>query len=478
MKRLGIHSRLVLAAILLICATTLTLGIIGAKTIHQFVRSRFDERIEFLAKYLSLNAELGILIHETETLERLSRNLLEEQDVVRVQILDDGGEILADVSKSNRSPLQTVEMPVELKTSRYESLAFPTDSPQEVSVQIIGAVRVMYSREGIDGLLRTMAYRLLGVAAAISFVAVMIFYFLSRSLVAPVARIARAARSYASSSLETRPVPGNLPETRELTLAFNSMLDSIEWSNKALEEAYQEMIQQNTLAELGRFSMMVAHEFKNPLSIIKGSLNNLKKEHTVVLADNVMVRYMEEEIHRLNRLIEDFLMFSKPVNPVFRQTDLNETLSMCMQRFTVHAEALMIEILGDIPDEPCVANADRDLLIRVADNLIKNALESSGTETRVRVSAVFGEGVWELSIADQGIGIPEENMTRIFEPFFTTRSKGSGLGLAFASQVVKAHNGTIQARNLPDGGACFTLRLPVSEAFHEISNGEERRVLG
>jgi signal transduction histidine kinase len=111
------------------------------------------------------------------------------------------------------------------------------------------------------------------------------------------------------------------------------------------------------------------------------------------------------------------------------------------------------------------------------DNLIKNALESSEPETCVRVSAMIGEGIWELRIADQGIGIPEENMTRIFEPFFTTRSKGSGLGLAFVGQVVKAHNGTIQARNLPGGGACFTLRLPVSEALYETSRGEKRQAL-
>ena len=117
-----------LAAILLICATTLTLGIIGVKTIHQFARTRFDERIEFLAKYLAMNAEGGILMDLRENLELLSRNLLEEQDVVRVQILDESGEILADVSKSTRVPLQTIEVPVELKTSRYLSLAFPAYS--------------------------------------------------------------------------------------------------------------------------------------------------------------------------------------------------------------------------------------------------------------------------------------------------------------------------------------------------------------
>ena len=76
--------------------------------------------------------------------------------------------------------------------------------------------------------------------------------------------------------------PGGLPETRDLAVAFNSMLDSLKWNRDALEDAYQEIIQHATLAEMGKFSLMVAHEIKNPLSIIKSSLDVLKSDPAVL----------------------------------------------------------------------------------------------------------------------------------------------------------------------------------------------------
>ena len=463
MKPFGIHIRLLISAILLIVATTLTLGTIGVKTVHQFVRSRFEERVQFLAKYLALNAELGILIGERTTLRRLSENLLTEKDVVRVMIFDDAGETLANVSKPpHNKGYASVTVPVELQSTNYDTLAFPGDGPAEPRTRTIGSVRILYTTEGIDHLLTVMKKRLLWLAVGLSFMAVVVFYFISRSLVSPVTKIAAAARKYAQGDLEARPVPGSLPETRELTLAFNSMLDSIEWSTKALEDAYQEMIQQNTLAELGKFSMMIAHEFKNPLSIIKGSLNNFKKRLPAELEKDLMVQYMDEEMTRLNRMIEDFLAFSKPLTPVFRSIDLNETLASCVEKFSFTAEAAQVDIRARVGGKVCTANADRDILGRVFGNLLKNAVESSGKQSRVLVSAEVVAGMWEMRVCDEGSGIPGEYMEKIFEPFFTTRAKGSGLGLAFARQVVKAHNGEIYAQNNENGGACFTVRLPLS----------------
>lgn len=460
MKNTGIHLRLVFAAVLLIGATTLILGAIGVKTIHQFVRTRFEERIQFLAKYLALNAELGILIDERATLERLSSNLLEEQDVVRVMIINDSGEILTDVSKSKLPHAQTVEVPVELKTTNYDSLAFPGDKPPHASTQTIGSVRVMYATEGIDRLLTTMIGRLLWFAVGLTFLAILIFYFLSRSLVAPLTKIANAARNYAIGDLTERPVPGNLPETRELTIAFNSMLDSIEWSSKALENAYQEMVQQKTLAELGKFSMVVAHEVKNPLGIIKSSLSILKKDLGYEPGGNTMINYMEEEIQRLNRLIEDFLMFSRPISPTFRMIEVNDMMQSSVMKYQIQAYSMDLGIEFQISDNPCHVNGDPDLLIRAIDNLVKNAFEVSGKNSGIILKTDQDDHQWIVVVEDYGTGIDPELMEKIFEPFFTTRSKGTGLGLAFVSQVVAAHGGRVYAENKAGGGAKFIIQLP------------------
>lgn len=463
MKRINMHIRLVAAGVLMIVATTGTIGFIGAKTIQNFVQSRFEDRMLFLARYVSLNAELGILIDQKYLLNQLAENLLAEKDVIGVSVLNMENEVLASAFKDAGQEGETIEAQVFQKDAQEGSLLFQWDKEAVQEEKVIGKVQIVYSTAEMKRLRNTLANRFIIISGFLSMAGILLFFFMSRTIVSQITRVVEAARKVSQGDIKARPEPGNLPETRELTVAFNSMLDSIEWGNKALEEAYHEMIQQNTLAELGKFSMLVAHEFKNPLSIIKGSLNNLKKTHSALLNENLMIQYMEEEILQLNRLIEDFLLFSKPLKPVFRDTDLNETLSSRMERFSIHAEAVSMTIEVQIPNEPCIANADRDLLIRVMDNLVKNALESSEKDGCIRVTAERNEGIWVLRISDQGGGIPEENLDKIFEPFFTTRSKGSGLGLAFARQVIKAHNGTIRAENLLSGGACFTVCLPVAE---------------
>ena len=461
MKRLGIHIRLVLTAVFLIGATTLTFGAIGVKTIHQFVRTRFEERIQFLARYLAMNSELGILIDQRETLHKLSSNLMEEQDIVRVIILNVGGEILTDVGESGSDSLLKVEVPVELKTTNYDLLAFPGNGPRRTLTETIGSVQVMYTTKGIDRLMVSMNTQLLWLAAGLSLLSVVIFYFLSRSLVAPITRIASAARKFASGDLRVRPSPGNLPETRELTLAFNSMLDAIEWSKNALEEAYQGMVQQKTLAELGKFSMVVAHEVKNPLSIIKSSLGVLKKDLGGETDSNVMIQYMEEEIHRLNRLIEDFLMFSRPISPAFRPVDVNDMMRNCLLKYRIQADSMNLGVESDISKSSCYVNGDPDLLIRAMDNLVKNAFEATSREGGISLKTLQDSSQWTATVEDQGDGIDPEIMGKIFEPFFTTRSKGTGLGLAFVSQVAQAHGGNVFAENKTDSGARFIMQLPV-----------------
>ena len=460
MKKLGIHFRLLVSAFLLISATTSALGYIGVNIIHNFVFTRYEERILFLARYLALNAELGILIDERGMLNRLAQNLLSEKDVTSVTIFNQRDEALADVSKKVAGPLSVVEVPVSLKEYQDESRAFqwvPGDGALE---NVIGKVRITYSTEGINRLLATLKSRFILLAALLAAMAVFLFYFISRSLVAPITQVVGAARKVAQGNLNLRATPGNLPETRELVLAFNAMLDSIDHGRKMLEEANQKMIRQKTLAEMGKFSMMIAHEFKNPLSIIKSSLDILKKDVAQV-ADNTMVAYIEDEAKRLNRLIEDFLLFSRPAMPAFRRVDVNAMLSECLARFQMQVPDRQVEIQTDIPGEACHMNADPDLLIRAVSNVLKNAFEANGEDGNLTIRSSRTEDRWCLEIKDRGEGIAPDNFEKIFDPFFTTRSKGTGLGLAYVSQVVKAHGGTIAAANRKGGGAAFRIELPI-----------------
>jgi signal transduction histidine kinase len=283
---------------------------------------------------------------------------------------------------------------------------------------------------------------------------------ISRSIVLDVTRLADAVRKVGRGDLGLRTEPGNLPETRELAMAFNTMLDSLAGHREALVKANQEMARHQALAELGKFSLMIAHEVKNPLGIIKISFDFLKRDLEIP-QDNAMVEYIEDEIVRLNGLIEEFLLFARPAKPTFRPVDLNGMAKEMIDRVALQNTESDVVLETDLPQSLCEIFADPDLLTRALGNIVKNAYEANDGKGVVSISARLEKGEWVLEVSDDGPGIPQENLEQVFEPFFTTKSKGTGLGLAFSKQILIAHRGTITARNRERGGATFEARIPI-----------------
>ncbi len=461
MRRFGIHIRLLVAAFMLIGATAVTLGYMGLNITRQFALSSFENRMNSLAQYLAIDSDIGIWAGQKSTLESLAQKALTEKDVVKVTITDEGGNIQAEAKRSTDTFVEGETYEVNAPVTFRKDRSFPfVDNRRED--QVIGNVRIEYSSAGINEPLSTMRSRFIWLSLGLSCICGVIFYFLSLSIVAPVTRLAGIARLVAEGNMKLRAQSDSLPETRELGQAFNAMLDSIEISQNALKLANEEIVRQKTLAELGKFSLMVAHEVKNPLSIIKSSLDLLKKEFPSS-KDHVSTAYIEDEIQRLNQLIEDFLLFARPAVPTFRKVDLNAMLNDMIVRFEVQLNGIPVTIKTHIPKTPCQADVDPDLLMRAIGNLLKNAVEANDHQGVIVVQATHGETHWAIEIEDQGPGIVPESLEVIFEPFFTTRSKGTGLGLAFASQVVFAHGGRIKGENRPNNsGARFTMELPLN----------------
>ena len=462
MRKPGIHLRILVPALGLITAATFALGALGIDMTRQFTSAGFRDRILFLARYLAINSEVGILVDDRAGLKRLATNMLSEDGVAKVAVFNKQGTRLVDVSREVAGHLSVVEAPVVLKRSRDVSLLFSAGIPAKISKksdeETLGNVRITYSTGSIQRVMERITYRFIWFSAGLAALAGLFFYFISRSIVVQVTRLADAARQVAQGDFDLRIEPGSLPETRELAMAFNAMLDSLAKSSESLARADREVMRRNFLAEMGKFSLVIAHEVKNPLGIIKSSLDILKKGPDQP-SSALMVEYMEDEIRRLNRLIEDFLAFARPAKPRFRSVDLNAVLKEVVSRFQLRKEGTDLEIPAEIPSGSCSAYADPDLLTRALANIIGNACEANNDRGTVRVTALCEHNTWIAVIEDEGKGIAHENLDKIFEPFFTTRSKGSGLGLAFAVQVVNLHGGSITADNREEGGARFSVKL-------------------
>lgn len=464
MKHQGIQIRLLIAAFIMVSAAMSAFNVVGLYITGEFMHKRFEGRITFLAKYLAENSEVGVLLGDRTGLKSLAHNLLGEEDVAKVVIFDNDGKKLVDLSKDVQGSLSSVETPVVFRKSQEENILYsymntPLGPMKLNAVENIGKVRIDYTTKGIDLLMSEINRKFILVAAGLVVLAGGVFFFLSRSIVEDVTQLVVTAQQVGRGDFELRATPGKLPETRALANAFNMMLDSLFASRKALEKVNREVSHHKAIAERGKFSLMVAHEVKNPLGIIKSSLDVLKKDQ-MISDDNLMITYMEDEISRLNRLIEDFLMFAKPAEPLFRMVDFNRLLINIADRFELQSIGNN-RIVRNIPDVLCESYADMDLLTRAISNIVKNACEASGENGEVIISSSFEDDIWVAEIADKGEGINDDNLPNLFEPFFTTRSKGTGLGLAFAHQVVAAHEGTIEAQNSEEGGAVFTVTIPL-----------------
>jgi two-component system sensor histidine kinase PilS (NtrC family) len=215
------------------------------------------------------------------------------------------------------------------------------------------------------------------------------------------------------------------------------------------------------LAAIGKLAADMAHEIRNPLASMSGSIELLGREAPLSPENQELMGIILTEADRLNQLLTDFLAYARPAPPVATPLDLavvvEETLRMLQNVRPMGAGLrLVAEVKGPIPLE-----ADLNQVKQVLWNLLQNALEAmaDGGTLTVRAAPAQGGGA-TVEVADSGEGIAPEDLGRIFDPFFTTKRHGLGLGLATVHRVVEAHGGRVEVDSAPGCGSAFTVHLP------------------
>jgi signal transduction histidine kinase len=248
------------------------------------------------------------------------------------------------------------------------------------------------------------------------------------------------------------------------------LVQDLSLSNEEIRDAQQQVVRAESLAAIGRLSAAIAHEVRNPLSGISAAAQALLKSAAAtgaVSPDLPLLRIIDRESKRLNRIITDFLQFARPRTPVMRRVSvpamIESTISLLEQemggRFRIER--------GFSPETP-PAHADGDQVKQVLINLVLNSIQAmpaGGTLSFASRAAELPSGpAVEITIGDSGPGIPPADFSRVFEPFFSTKKEGTGLGLAIAHQIVHSHGGTISAHSSSGQGALFRILLPATPA--------------
>jgi two-component system sensor histidine kinase PilS (NtrC family) len=221
------------------------------------------------------------------------------------------------------------------------------------------------------------------------------------------------------------------------------------------------------LAGIGRLAAGIAHEIRNPLASISGSVEILKSLPGAGPETRQLVDIAVREVDRLDRLISDLLDYARPRTEERQRLDLGEVVTEISKAFEAERRDRDVGVL--VQAEPSVEIEGASGQIRqVLWNLIRNATDAMPSGGTIRITAAREEltgGRREalLSVADDGVGIPKDDLDRIFEPFFSTKESGTGLGLATVARIVEDHRGTVDIHSEPGKGTTFTLRFPVAD---------------
>lgn len=260
------------------------------------------------------------------------------------------------------------------------------------------------------------------------------------------------------------------PDGRKLTIAYRvaPLLDSQRVSRgwlvvfqdtTSLRRMQEQVERAERLAALGRLAAGLAHEMRNPLGSISGSLEIIRDGANLDDDERRLIKINLTELGRLADLVTQMLELARPRPPRRSILDLSQLVSDIVEALRTSAEVEEIAFHLDLPPE-LETLADPGQMRQLVWNLLRNAVQASPAGSVVRVRAAPSAGSIVLEIEDEGTGIASDEVERVFEPFFSTKRGGIGMGLAICKQVVVGHGGTISVRRREPHGSTFRVELP------------------
>lgn len=291
-------------------------------------------------------------------------------------------------------------------------------------------------------------------------------------------REALAREDYGRVEMEVEiPGEGKVPVALHTSLIFDDQGQRrglialfMDLSERRRREEAEERAER--MALLAQMSASIAHELRNPLGVIRGSVQTLASGSAFVESDKDLVDLVVKESDRIDNLITDFLSFARMKPGILHRMDLAELLSEVGGFLKAHekggADRIHLEV-----QEPLFCRGSAQQLKQAFINLGVNALEAMDGKGSLEIRAKYApwpdtvsgkaDKAVQVDFVDEGPGLKHDMEDKVFEPFFTTKAKGTGLGLAIVKRIIGAHEGEVLAQNLPSGGAKFSVYLPAME---------------
>jgi len=430
-----------------------------------------SEDLVFRSKAATMENSVSVMVSSLANLESLTEEnvsaamtLVESTDMSRILVTDAAGKVLYDTRETDGAvgdyALYTEVVQALLGndafTCSYRSGAFRSRAASPVLYQnrIIGAVYAYEYDVGQAALLRGFQSNIRNLSMIVSAMVLMVSFVLSRALTGKISELLSAIRQVRAGAYSHRAVVRGHDEIAQIGYEFNRLTDRL----------------QTTEDVRRRFVSDASHELKTPLAAIRLLTDSILQTEDIDPATaREFVADIGQEADRLSRISEDLLRLTRldsGVSAPPSEVDMGPVLEQVLRMMDLVAEERQVALHCDAA-ETCRVLATKDELHQVVYNLVDNAVKYSHDGGQVWVSLRREKGQAVLKVADDGVGIPEEDLPRIFQRFYRVdkaRSRaagGTGLGLSIVQDTVRNRGGIVEAANRPLGGAEFTVYWPL-----------------
>ncbi|MFP7295912.1 ATP-binding protein [Neobacillus niacini] len=223
----------------------------------------------------------------------------------------------------------------------------------------------------------------------------------------------------------------------------------------------EQLRKSDRLSIVGELAAGIAHEIRNPMTALKGFIQllkpSIKAEHTMYYD------VITSELARIDSIINEFLVLAKPKEIRFQENDVCQIMKETVDLLSAQAVLYNVQLHPEYESELPLVYCEPNQLKKVFINLIKNAIEVMPGGGRITITIKKEKQNVQISIHDEGTGIPKDQLNKLGEPFYTTKEKGTGLGLMVSYQIIEEHNGEIQVESEDGKGTLFKITLPLNQ---------------
>lgn len=479
MRASSIRTRLLAAFLIVAVVAAAGLSFYFLKELEGFALRKLEERLYTQARLLAAVASTTYLDSSGTFSANDSRRLQAALDQAtpyaasRMRVLDAEGTAIADTTPGDvgstygdRPEVKHAlagEYGAATRVTEEGRVALYVAVPVESAGKVRGAAYASSTTFSIVTLLQTYRTRLLIAIALFVVVTLVLTELLARWLSRPLQSLSATATAFADGDHAVRATPSGSSETRTLAVAFNAMGEEVDNVVTELKEEERRK---------SRFVSDVSHELRTPLTAIRGAAETLLDGDVPEQDARQFLETIIREADRLTRLANDLLTLQRIEGATgelpLRRIKLRETAEQAVSALSPLTDARGVEVT--IEGEAPTVLGDIDRLQQVVANLVDNASRMTGAGGRVEVRLSREGDFAVLSVLDEGPGIRTDALPHLFERFYRAQASrdrstgGAGLGLAIVSAIVRAHAGTIEAANRPEGGSIFTMKLPVIAA--------------